>query len=295
MGKSTPSAPDPVATASAQGAANIDAARESARLNRYSTAAPGFQTTWSNPDEHGVPTSQSINLNPNEKAAYDEAIGTALTAGRRANSLTSELDTNGLNIAGLPQLYAAHTGDPSADLRRTEDAVYSRYARTLDPEQAMERERNDVSLSTTGIPVGSPAWVTAMNRLDRSQASTRQDARDASVAAGNQLQGQLFGQDSTRFNESLQGRQQNINEQLARAQDLRQQLAALVAMGQGGIPNAAAPQSAQMQISPSDITGPTQANYAARQANAASNNQASTQAATTAASMAAMAALSSSF
>ena len=51
MGKSSPSVPappDPTATAAAQSQANIDAARETARLNRYNQVSPYGNVTWSN-------------------------------------------------------------------------------------------------------------------------------------------------------------------------------------------------------------------------------------------------------
>lgn len=270
MGKSAPAAPDPIETANAQGAANIKGAQESARLNRYATQGPSGSTTWGNPDEYGVPQTQVTSLNKPEQYLYDKGIATATTAGNKAFDLLSGLNFNGTSITGLPQL----STDFGKDAQDAETAVYNRYARTLDPEQAAQSRANETKLATSGLPVGSEAWVTAMNRLDRSQAGTRQDARDASVAAGNALQAQRFG-------ESSQARSQAYSE-------FTNTLAQLLGASTGQIVQPGAPSTAQMQVAPADITGPTQAGYNAKVANTQSNNQSTGQALAAVASIAAM-------
>ncbi len=278
MGKSTPAPPDPVATAKVQGAENIQAARESAKLNRTETIGPGYKSTWTNFDPGtGIPVTQIITLNPEEQALYTRAIGNARAAGDQAGNILSQNDlahVDRINLAGLPQLFSADFGAGRGEgdaLQNTEDAVFRRYARTLDPEQELQREREDTQLAVRGIPIGSEAWMRAKDRLDRSQASQRADARDAAVLAGNTLQNQLF-------NQSMARRQLGYNEQAAERsyldQTLNQRLAALLAASQGGIPSVTTSPSAQMNISPVDIVGLNNAAFQANAANAASNNQA---------------------
>lgn len=287
MGKSTPAVPDPVATANAQGAANVGAARESARLNRTETYGPGVHTSWSNPDEYGVPATQNVQLGAPEQRAYNAAVLNAGIAGEKAGDIIANNmgnDVERINLAGLPQLFSADFGatrggadGPGAEaLQRTEDATYRRYARTLDPEQEAARRANDVMLDTRGIPLGGEAWLKAQDRIDRSQNTQRQDARDAAVGAGNAFQNQLF-------NQSAAARQMSYGQQAAertyKDQTIAQRLASLIGIGQGGIPSAAGQQTAQMSIAPVDVAGINQGNYGARSANAASENQAKTQAA----------------
>lgn len=280
MGKSTPEQPDPIATAKAQGDANMLAASQSARLNRYNTAGPGYHTSWINNGEDGVPTEQVIDLDPAERGVYDQAVANSGQAGGLAGRALAQMDPSQVGITGLPQLFAANFvndgegggsggeghsegGSGSSALDQAQEATYRRYARTLDPEQALQSERRTVDLDSRGIPVGSDAWVKANNQLDLSQNSARQDARDASVASGNALQAQLFGQ-------SLAARNQMDSERSSQIQ----RLASLMSLGQGGIPSVGAPQSAGMGISPVDIAGINQGSYNASAAKAQSNNQA---------------------
>lgn len=228
--------------------------------------------------------SQQIGLTPATEEAYNVLVGNANLAGHGAGEILSRMtpDSDRINLAGLPQIFDADftsTGAGGDALRRTEDAVYDRYARTMDPEQEAARRRTDVTLATRGLPTGSRAWLKAQDQLGAMQDRARQDARDASVVAGNSLQSQLFG-------ESVTNRQQAYNEQAAERAATMQRLAALIGISQGGVPSAASPQAAQMQIAPVDVAGIQQGAFGVKSANAASENQAKSQAAAAATAMA---------
>jgi len=107
MGKSKPKAPpipDPARTAQAQGAANIQAIRESAKFNQVNQVTPYGSLQYFG--ELGTPSyTQRTTLNPQDQRQLDRerALAARLTglAGNRAN----QIDTASINqrMAGLPQ------------------------------------------------------------------------------------------------------------------------------------------------------------------------------------------------
>ena len=99
MGKSAPAAPDPVATANAQGAANADAARVTARINRADTFGPGGsvvnrevgpdkweQTTTLSQGQQGIYNNQQDLGNITSKSASDAAWRMSQQLGTSVNT-----------------------------------------------------------------------------------------------------------------------------------------------------------------------------------------------------------------
>lgn len=110
MGKSSPKAPDPVATAQAQGAANEQAARTTAKLNNPDTYGPGGTVTHG----YGVDGDKDhvevhTNLSPAQQQIYDNQTNMGITtsgaandaAGHMAGLLKEDLNTKGLMGWGM--------------------------------------------------------------------------------------------------------------------------------------------------------------------------------------------------
>jgi len=94
MAGDTPDAPDPYATADAQGKANVEAAKATAALNRYDTVTPFGSVTWSqdptNPD-HYINTTT---LDPKVQTMLDSYLA-------KANTPTSNINFSALPAAGV--------------------------------------------------------------------------------------------------------------------------------------------------------------------------------------------------
>lgn len=85
-------------------------------------------------------------------------------------------------------------------LNSSRNAAYDSQAQYLDPRFGREQQAMESQLAAQGIPVGSEAYKSAMAQFGETKNQAYQGAQNAATLAGNQLQGQLFGQ-------SLQGGQ----------------------------------------------------------------------------------------
>lgn len=104
MGKKTPKAPtpaDPVALAAAQGQANKDAIRESAKVNAVDIFGPDGSTTYNrNPD--GTPMAQVTTLNPVAQQAYNGQQQIALDLTGRAQNAVNAAPNTPFTLNGVP-------------------------------------------------------------------------------------------------------------------------------------------------------------------------------------------------
>lgn len=114
MGSSpkTVAAPDPIKTAQAQGQANIDAAKQTAELNRYDEKSPFGNTTWSN--NNGKWTSE-FQMAPQLQGLLDQVY-------KNASSTPGAVDTSGLQKVGTGQDYRAGAGIPDFNLSNIRDS-----------------------------------------------------------------------------------------------------------------------------------------------------------------------------
>ena len=271
MGKSAPAPPDPVASANAQGAQNVNAILKSAQLNRTNQFGPTGSTVWSDLNEDGVPTTQTTTLSPEQRALYNQRTGIATGALNRAQNLVDNgsLDTSPVN---LPQLNT-NFGDTE---KQAQDATFQREMDLLRPvQQAQTRDLQD-NLAVRGLPRSSEGGAFELNRLGAQQNEQQLAAARDAVQAGNALQNQEFGQTVTAQNQGV-----------AQMMLPYQQLAMLLGLAPTA-PMPASQNPAQYQVAPPDLMGATQSNYAAQQQNAAANNAAT--GAVTAAAISALAA-----
>jgi hypothetical protein len=284
VGKKAPSAPDPYATAQAQGAMNADTARTQARLNRGNTYTP-FGTVTNR--DLGAEWLETQNLDARREAArasgqFQDGRGDGFSEEAFRKSLASEnpyqdqwrtdvtlspeqqglyrqgveLDTRTGQLAldMLPEAQRAlmapmATDDPDARRRATE-GLMSR----MEPQFERDRAAMDSRLIAQGFQPGTEAYNRAADELSRA----RTDAR---------FQAETLGLSESRnaANFSNAQRAQRINE-----------LGMLFGLG----PGMQVPQAQQMMpsnIAAPDLAGLIMNNYNQQSANARSNTTAMAQ------------------
>ncbi len=293
---SPPPAPDPAQLASAQGQANIDAIRESARINAIDEFTPYGSLTYER-DSRGVPTSRTVALSPEQQRLLTSQTGLANTLAGLAQNQAGFIPQDRFSLAGLPEFassidfsgipQAPGIDDFSADAARVEQATYDRGLSLLQPELDRQRSSLEQSLADRGLPMTGEAYNTALDRFDTAQGETLSRLAQDAVLAGRGEQSRLFGL-------GQQARQQAISEQLSDAalgQSARQQgiSDALTERGQPfnelsaflqGSPALQTPNFAptpQYQVAPPDVLGANQIALNAQQ-NAYNQQQALNQA-----------------
>lgn len=99
-------------------------------------------------------------------------------------------------------------------LNSSRNAAYNSQAQYLDPRFARDQQDIESRLAAQGIPVGSEAYKNAMNQFTEGKNQAYQGAQDAATLAGNQLQGQLFGQSLAGGQFANQAQQQGYEQAL---------------------------------------------------------------------------------
>lgn len=214
MGKpKAPTPPDPVATANAQGAANINSAIGSQVMNMtgqnspYGSVSYDQTGSYQTPDGTTVPRfTQNVSLSRNQQNILDSTEGLqqdALDTGSRAIGNVDRTIRQPFSLSGLPQAPASISSgntvksfanpsqqmnlginDFSADRRRVEDALMSRFN-----EDIAKREANEISqLNAQGIQRGSEGYGDAMSRIDRA----KNDALTQAILGGGAEQQRMF-------------------------------------------------------------------------------------------------------
>lgn len=196
MGKSAPKAPDPAATAAAQGAWNSFTAQQQQQMNMVNQNTPwgnlNYNQTGSTTitDPNGkqvqVPTwTATTELSPEQQAIFDQS--------QQAQS----------NLAGLAADQSASIRDLLSnpfefDNQDAANWAYDLGSERLDPRFERETDALRTQLINQGIRPGSAAWDAEMGRLGES----KNDAYNQLM-----LQGR-----SQAFNEALTTRNQPLNE-----------------------------------------------------------------------------------
>lgn len=198
-----PPAPDYAGAATAQGVANVEAARTQGRINNPNVVNPyGTQTvTW-----NGDTPTLTQTLSPEQQALYNQNNQLQQALGalglRGAGSLGQVIGKN-LDLSGLPQ-----APDSSGTRQSVIDAMMSRSNTDIGNREKTRR----AELIAAGIPTNSEAFGKEMDTFERS----RNDARNqAELSAGSEAQRQFgMGTESRRnaLAELLTGRQTPLNE-----------------------------------------------------------------------------------
>ena len=269
MGKKSPkapAAPDPAATAAAQGAINEKTAIAQARLNQYNEVTPYGSSSY-------TPTGETVDgidqflrtttLDPAQQAILDKQTESSLAleglAGDQLGRISENLSTP-YSFEGFP---AAPLADAGAR-QQVIDSLYDQFKSRLDPRFADERTALETRLATQGIPVGSDAY----NKIMESQGRTRNDAYaqalgDA-VARGGAEQSRLFGLGGS-------ARDRAISEYERRRNAPLNEIAALQSGTQ--ITNPSFSPTPNTAMANADITGPIRDQYMGRMAGYNAANQ----------------------
>lgn len=276
IAKSTPSvpqAPDPVATANAQTASNVQTAEANAALNRVNQTTPYGSITYSQngtDPNTGVPIyAQNTSLSPAGQQIFDsegKLVNSSLDA---AQGLASGITTTPINTTNTPYTDTLNQGPQLLD-QNTVDATYNKAKSFLDPQWNQTSEQLADQLSRQGIPVGSEAYKNAMTQFDNSKTQAYDAAQNSAIENG-------VNNSATLFNEALQGQNQNVNQQV-QAQNQPVNLLSALISGSQATNQTAAPNSpvANANVAGTDTAGITQNSYnsqlAAYQAQLAQQN-----------------------
>ena len=269
MGKKSPkapAAPDPAATAAAQGAINKETAIAQARLNQYNEVTPYGSSSYTPTGETVDGIDQFVRtttLDPAQQAILDKQTESSLAleglAGDQLGRISENLSTP-YSFEGFP---AAPLADAGAR-QQVIDSLYDQFKSRLDPRFADERTALETRLATQGIPVGSDAFNDAVE----SQGRTRNDAYDqalrSSISGGGAEQSRLFGLGGSARDRAIGEYERQRNAPLNEMSALRSGTQ---------ITNPQFSATPNTGISNADITGPTALQYQGQMAGFDAANQ----------------------
>lgn len=232
-----PAAPDPVALANAQGAANTRTAQEQQRLNMVNTSGPQGSVRYvADPSAPGG-YRQETNLSAGEQQNYDRSTavyGGALdTAGQQLGRVNQALG-QGLNTEGLPALQGYNA--PDFDRQRFEDSVYASQTRRLDPQFERAERSQDARLAAQGLGANSEATRNLREDFSRDRNDAYGDARSRAIQAGGDEQSRAIQQAIAGATFGNQARTQGLQERAYVQNQPLAQLQALLGTGQVGMP-----------------------------------------------------------
>lgn len=237
-----PEAPDPYATAAAQGQINSDAIRESAMINQMGINMPGYNVNYTG--EIGDPNrTMNFNLSPEQQQLAQIMSGASYDTMGGYNAP----DFSG--VPGIPGVgtYAGEGG-------RVEDATYDALMSRLSPVMDRNQRRLDTQLSTTGIPMGSEAYNDMQGQFNRDRFDQELGIANTAINSGRAEQGRLFGQ-------GMASNQQGMANVATESQLPLSSLAQLISMNP--INNSQTPGQPAYQVAPADLAGLVANNYAA--------------------------------
>lgn len=226
-GGSAPAAPDPVATARAQGAMNRETAITQAGLNMTNQVTPQGTLTYRQIGkwEDGTPQFEATTaLSPEQQALYDSGNRISQTALDTGQTLFNNVQAQ---VGQAPPQF-------DDDYRRQQmAAILSRTQGARD----RQRAQLETQLANQGIGIGSEAYRAAMDDLGRSE---NDFLLGADLQAGNEAR--------NAYSAALAGRNQPINE-----------LSALLGLGQ--VQNPQFQQTPQTGVAPTDYLGAVRMGY----------------------------------
>lgn len=271
MGKSspsTPAAPDPIATAAAQTATNKETAITQAELNNANQVTPYGNLTYTQNGTYddGTPKfTSTTTLSPEEQQLYNlntsGQVGTAQLGNDQLGRIAGAVSTP-YSYAGLPDAPTDQT------MAQSQAAGTQAIMDRLAPQEARDRNSQNVTLSNQGVQPGSEAYNNAQDQLAR----TQNDANQQAILSGQQYA--TAGQQ-----QALANRQQAITEYSTQRNAPLNEYSALVSGSQ--VQNPSFQSTGNTAIAPTDLSGDVYKSYAANvaQANAKTASQNATKSA----------------
>lgn len=241
--KSTPSAPDPYATAAAQSQANKDAVYASADVNSYNQYTPYGSVTYTKNDQ-GVPTAQYVNLSAPQQQILDSQNQLGVDLSNQALNQAQYLPQGQYDLSFLGALPSA--SDFAAQGKQAQDAAYNQAMGLLNPQFDQANRAVEQQVSNRGVPLSGELAKNLRDQEANRQNAARQNAAYQAVSAGNAQQNQAY-------NQAMSSRSQAINEYNAQRQAPFNELSAYLQgtpvfqQQSGNLPS--------YQVSPSDVSG----------------------------------------
>lgn len=248
MGKKTPSAPaapDPVATANAQAAANAETARVQQTMNMINEYGPNGSVVY-NPLGNDR-WERVVSLNPTQQQAYDTESALDLGTNKLAFDQLGRIRANvssPFDLSTLPQIPGQN--DLNANRDAVTNALYGQATSRLAPRFAEDERVLRQGLSDRGIMEGSEAYKNAIDDFSRGKNDAYGSAMNSAIAQGGAEQSRLFGL-------GLQNRQQAINEYLTQRNQPLNEVAALLGTGQVQAPQVGG--TPQVGLNAPDVMG----------------------------------------
>lgn len=255
-----PPAPNPAAVASAQGAANREAAEASARLamteeitpygtSTYEPTGTSFEVAGGDPIEQ---YRRTITLDPADQATLDIQRSIAeqlLETGQGQLERVSAAVEQPFSLEGLPPVASLDEGARE----QVADSLYGRATARLDPVYELKRHRLENQLVNQGFARGSEGWNQAMKFLGFEETDAYEQARRAADAQAVAEQGRLFGLESA-------ARERALTEALLERGLPLQELQAITGTAPGIVTPQFSPTPAAT-VAPADVVGPTTTAY----------------------------------
>lgn len=166
MGKRAPSAPDPYATAQAQGAMNAETARVQASLNRGNTYTPFGNVT--NAPIGNDQWETRVTLSPDQQRIFEQGQ----TLSREGGQLALDM---------LPQARETLAQPFAVDDADARDRATAGIMSRLEPQFARDREALEGRLTAQGFRPGTEAYARAADELNRSITDARMQATTAGL------------------------------------------------------------------------------------------------------------------
>lgn len=238
--KSAPAAPDPVATAQAQGAANEATARLQQKMNMVNYSGPEGTVNYSPIGDDRY--QKVVTLSPDQQNAYNkesqltnQLYGLANDQfGRVADAMGSNFDWN--NVQPLPG-----SGDFAADREKVSGDMFASLAKRLDDQYGREGASLENKLLNQGIAPGSEAYTNAMKDFNYGKTDAYDAANRTATQMGMQDQQNLFSMAMARRNQDIQDKMTDRNMPI-------NEIAALLGTGQVNVPQG-------VQYTPTNVQG----------------------------------------
>jgi hypothetical protein len=244
---SPPPPPDYAGAATAQGAANKEAAIATSQLNNPNVVNPYGTQTWTDaPGGDGRPT-MTQTFSPEQQALYNQSVQTKqLLGGLGTQGATALQGIVGkdLDLSGAPSV-----GGYDQTRQNVMNAMMSR----TNEDYSKQTDQANSDLIAAGIRPGTKAYADRMQMIERSRNDARQQAE---ISAGNMT--------SQAFNTDTQRRKDAIAEILAQRQTPLNEVSALMSGSQVSNPFAVPGAAQNTNMAPAPIFGATQAGYNAQ-------------------------------
>lgn len=209
-GGSAPKAPDPTATANAQGNVDASTARLNAQLNRVNQLGPDGSVTYSN---NGDNWTQTTNLSPAQQQILNLSNGVnanALNIGGQQIQRVGDALSTPFNYDGIP--YAPNTYDFSVDRDKVTNDMYNRGSTLLNQQFDRQQGQLDQNLADRGIGLGNAGYTQAQTDFGNTRDQAYQGLASDSLQAGGAEQSRLYGLAQNARQQAIQERayQQNL-------------------------------------------------------------------------------------